>query len=142
MYWRLSLVALAGLLCGCGPRRGGRLEIADAIPLAPHDSLPAGTLRGRVVADRPGYPAGGAQVEVLDAGAAVTADSLGNFELRHLVPGVHRLRARRVGLRAIEGDIAMPAAGTLVRITLAVPLWCFDCSSPPPQPSGRIEAIP
>lgn len=142
-------LGLVGLL-GCHAARAAGVEPArasGAVPDAPlmlaaHDSLAAGTLRGLLVPEFPGYPTRGVEVEAVDVGRT-RADSAGVFELRGLAPGTHQIRVRAVGFRPLDAAIRMPTAGSIVRITLAVPRHCLHaCTGPTRQPDSHIAAVP
>lgn len=124
------------------PAAPSRATPAGALPLAAHDSLPPGILRGRVRAELPSYPTRGVEVEAVGVGRT-RVDSLGAFELHGLAPGLHHLRVRAVGFRPLDAAIRMPAAGSVVSITLALPRHCLDaCPGPTQQPESRIAAMP
>jgi hypothetical protein len=114
------------------------------VALVPHDTLPTGTIRGRVTTDHPACPTAGATVELPDAKRSVRVDTAGAFELRGVPPGRQRLHARRIGCRRTIGSIDVPArGGSVVRVHLEAQVLCLDyCPPEVPRAFGRIEAIP
>jgi hypothetical protein len=114
------------------------------VALVAHDTIPTGTIRGRLSIDDPALTAAGATVELPDAGLSARVDTAGAFELRGVPPGRQRLRARRIGAEATVGSVDVPArGGSVLRVRLELRKFCLDyCPSTPPRAFGRVEAVP
>ena len=96
--------------------------------------LPAQTVVGRILNEN-GAPVAGAFVTLLDSAgrqrAAVLADSGGGYLVSSTVPGLHTVRAERIGMRSnVSGPLRLSAGERrLVLLTLAeeaVPLAALE----------------
>jgi hypothetical protein len=114
------------------------------VALVTHDTIPTGTIRGRLSIDDPALAVAGATVELPDTGLSARVDTAGAFELRGVPPGRQRLRARRIGAEPTVGSLDVPArGGSVLRVRLEIQKFCLDyCPSTPPRAFGRIEAVP
>jgi hypothetical protein len=114
------------------------------VGLLAHDTIPTGTIRGRLSVDDGALAVVGAMVEFPDAGLSARVDTAGAFEVRGIPPGRQRLRARRIGAEPTVGRVDVPArGGSVLRVRLEIQKMCLDyCPRTAPRAFGRIEAVP
>lgn len=96
----------------------GRAEAAQTQVAA---KLATGGIEGTVLSDSLERPIAGAEVELADLGIKVTTDSAGNFVMREVPVGEHRLVIRAADFTLLQATLTFHANETLTRDFLLVP---------------------
>lgn len=72
---------------------------------APATAKPPGSLSGRVMTDLSMKPIGQAEISIPTLSLSVLSDDKGAFRLLNIPPGIHLVRARRIGFAQFESQI-------------------------------------
>ena len=129
---RHSAATIALFVAGCMTSRGrpscdpsptpSRSTISWA-PVAPNSSSEP---RGRVVDTRTGAPLRDASISI-DAGRfTLASDSLGEFRIPQLAPGMHQLRIRRIAYAEARDSVKAGMGGLRLLVALAPELGIVD----------------
>jgi hypothetical protein len=82
--------------------------------------------RGRVVDTRTGAPLRDASIAVDGGRLTLRSDSLGEFRIPQLAPGMHQFRIRRVGYAEARDSVKAAMGGLHILVALAPELGIVD----------------
>lgn len=86
---------------------------------AAQDSVPAGTLAGRVIDRLSGSPVADAEIRVAETDLRAVSDVRGEFRIPRVPAGTRTVRVRLLGYRLREQPVTIPA-GTVTRVEVAL----------------------
>lgn len=100
-----------------GPRRSSGaaallLGVALLAGASPGIAQTTGTINGRVVSAETDQPMPSTQVFLVGTGLGTLTGANGQFVIPNITPGSYRLRAERIGSRAIEQEVSVAAGQT------------------------------
>lgn len=116
----------------------------EPVTLIPHDSIPDGTVRGRVAVTEERISMAGAVVDLPDLRIRALVDTASRFQLERVPVGEHRVIARRIGFRPTVGSVVVPRGhGSAVVISMVPDMHDYDeCGRPRNDRRGTIHPIP
>jgi hypothetical protein len=84
-----------------------------SLPTTAHAQPKTGLLSGTVKQEESGNPVAGVEITLPDLNITTRSDSAGNFKLRGITVGKHRLIVRRLGLEPVSATLTLPIADSL-----------------------------